>query len=68
MPLFDPDGRRTATGRVQTDAQLLELTHSDFDALLRRQPRLAYDLLRSVIGRPRSVDIPFQYIGYRTLY
>jgi serine phosphatase RsbU (regulator of sigma subunit) len=56
MSLFDPDGRRTATGRVQADAQLLELTHDDFDALLRRQPRLAYDLLRVLSTRLRDSE------------
>ena len=56
MSLFDPAGRRTATGRAQTDAQLLELTLADFDALLRRQPRLAYDLLRVLSARLRESE------------
>jgi phosphoserine phosphatase RsbU/P len=56
MSLFDPDRRRTATGRVQTDAQLLELTHDDFNTLPRRQPRLAYDLLRVLSTRLRDSE------------
>ncbi|HET9221311.1 MAG TPA: SpoIIE family protein phosphatase [Roseiflexaceae bacterium] len=56
MSLFDPNGRRAASGRVQADAQLLELTHDDFDALLRRQPRLAYDLLRVLSTRLRDSE------------
>jgi phosphoserine phosphatase RsbU/P len=56
MSLFDSEGRCTAAGRVQTDAQLLELTHDDFDALLRRQPRLAYDLLRVLSTRLRDSE------------
>jgi serine phosphatase RsbU (regulator of sigma subunit) len=56
MSLFDPDGRRTAAGRAQTNAELLELTHDDFDALLRRQPRLAYDLLRVLSTRLRDSE------------
>jgi serine phosphatase RsbU (regulator of sigma subunit) len=45
MSLFSHDSRRTATVRSLTALQLLRMERSDFDALLYRQPQLAYELL-----------------------
>ncbi len=46
MSLFSPDGRHTASVRARTPVQLLEMTRADFDALLHRQPSLAYEVVR----------------------
>lgn len=46
MSLLNRDGLRTATVRTRTPAQLLEMRRADFDALLHRQPMLAYDMAR----------------------
>jgi phosphoserine phosphatase RsbU/P len=54
MSLLNPDGLRTASVKVQTDAQVLELTRADFDALLHRYPRLVYELLRIMSARLRD--------------
>ncbi|MBI4786822.1 MAG: SpoIIE family protein phosphatase [Chloroflexi bacterium] len=51
MSLFDRDGRRTASVRTRTPAQLLEMTRGDFDALLHRQPMLAYELVHELSAR-----------------
>src|SRR5437870_2163203 len=46
MSLFNRDGLRTASVRTHIPAQLLELTRADFEALLHRQPTLAYEMVR----------------------
>ena len=46
MGLINPGSRRTASARARTPARLLEMTRSDFDALLHRQPALAYKMVR----------------------
>lgn len=46
MSLFTRDGLRTASARTRTSAQLFEMTRADFDALLHRQPTLAYEMVR----------------------
>jgi len=46
MGLINPGSRRTASARARTPAQLLEMTRADFDALLHRQPALAYKMVR----------------------
>lgn len=46
ISVFLPKGPSGATFRTRTPAQLLALRHADFDALLRRQPLLAYELAR----------------------
>lgn len=45
MSLLNPEGLRTASARVQTDARLLELSRADFNELLKREPSLAYQML-----------------------
>jgi len=51
MSLLNVDGLRTATVRTATDAEMLEMTRDDFDALLNRRPSLAYDMVRVLSGR-----------------
>ena len=46
MGLINPGSRRTASVRTRTPARLLEMTRADFDALLDRQPGLAYKMVR----------------------
>jgi sigma-B regulation protein RsbU (phosphoserine phosphatase) len=51
MSLFSRDGRRTASVRARTPLRVLEMTRADFDALLSRQPTLAYDMVRVLSKR-----------------
>jgi sigma-B regulation protein RsbU (phosphoserine phosphatase) len=51
MSLLSVEQRYTASVRACTDLQLLEMTRSDFGALLHRQPSLAYNLLQVVSAR-----------------
>ncbi len=51
MSLLDRDGLRAASARARTAAQLLEMTRDDFDALLNRQPALAYEMVRVLSTR-----------------
>lgn len=53
MSLLNPDGLRTASARVHTDARLLEMTRIEFDALLHREPNIAYEMLRVLSTRLR---------------
>ncbi|MCC7361513.1 MAG: SpoIIE family protein phosphatase [Anaerolineales bacterium] len=46
MSLLNGDGRRTASVRVRAAAHLLEMRRADFDRLLHRYPRLAYEMVR----------------------
>lgn len=46
MSLFTRDGLRTASARTRTSVHLFEMTRADFDALLHRQPTLAYEMVR----------------------
>ncbi len=45
MSLFNRDGYRTATVRALTDLVLYKMDRAEFDALLHRQPQLAYELV-----------------------
>ena len=45
MGLINPGSRRTASVRARTPARLLEMTRADFEALLHRQPELAYKIV-----------------------
>ncbi|MEK7323842.1 MAG: cyclic nucleotide-binding domain-containing protein, partial [Chloroflexota bacterium] len=51
MSLLDRDGLRAASARARASAQLLEMTRADFDALLNRQPTLAYEMVRVLSTR-----------------
>jgi len=46
MSLFTQKGEHTASVRALTRVNLLEMTREDFDALLHRQPALAYEVMR----------------------
>lgn len=56
VSLFDRLSLRTATIRARDAARLLEMTHADFDALLHRQPDLAYKVMRELAMRLRDTD------------
>lgn len=45
MSLFSRNGSHTASVRARTPLKLFEITFDQFDAILRRNPSLAYDLL-----------------------
>jgi len=45
MSLFSHDGYRTATVRSLTTLDLFKMDRAEFDALLHRQPQLAYELV-----------------------
>jgi len=45
MSLFNNDGYRTATVRALTDLVLYKMDRAEFDALLHRQPQLAYEMV-----------------------
>ena len=45
MSLFSRDGCHTASVRALTPVELLEMTRDELDALLYRQPKLAYELV-----------------------
>ena len=51
MSLFSRDGSRTASVRASTPLHVLEMTRADFDALLARQPTLAYTMTRILSQR-----------------
>ena len=51
MGLINPGSRRTASARARTAARLLLMTRADFDALLHRQPALAYQMVRVLSSR-----------------
>ena len=51
MSLLSAAQRYTASVRAYTYLQLLEMTRDDFDALLQRQPDLAYNLLKVMSTR-----------------
>jgi serine phosphatase RsbU (regulator of sigma subunit) len=51
MSLFSDDHRRTASVRAQTHVTALEMSRAEYDALLRRHPQIAYDLVRTLSKR-----------------
>lgn len=51
MSLFNLDGKRTASVRAHGDTQLWEMTRQEFDALLTREPLLAYEMVRVLSNR-----------------
>jgi serine phosphatase RsbU (regulator of sigma subunit) len=46
MSLIQVDGKRTASIRARTPLRTLEMTRTEFDALLHRQPQIAYQMAR----------------------
>lgn len=51
MGLLSEEGLHTATVRAQTPIYLLQMTQEEFDALLHRQPSLAYGMVRTLSQR-----------------
>jgi sigma-B regulation protein RsbU (phosphoserine phosphatase) len=51
MSLFSRDGCHTASVRALTSLRLLKMTRAELDALLRRQPQLAYEIIRLLSQR-----------------
>ena len=51
MSLFTDEGQHTASVRASTSLQILEMSRKDFDALLHRQTRLAYEMVRTLTSR-----------------
>jgi sigma-B regulation protein RsbU (phosphoserine phosphatase) len=51
MSLFSQQGLHTATVRAAVPLEVLEMTSADLDALLHRQPQLAYDLVGMIARR-----------------
>jgi len=56
MSLISQDERRTASVRVRAAADLLTISRSAFDELVRRQPSLAYQMARVLGARLRESD------------
>jgi sigma-B regulation protein RsbU (phosphoserine phosphatase) len=54
MSLLNRDGERTATARVHRPARLLEMSRSDFNALLSQEPTIAYEMLQVLSNRLRA--------------
>ncbi len=56
MGLLNRDGLRTASGRVEQEVHILEMSRQDFDALLQRVPALVYEMLRVLSARLRDAN------------
>lgn len=56
MSLLNRDGLRTASVCAQSRTQLLEMTRGDFEALLQRQPALAYEMVQVLSERLKSAQ------------
>ncbi len=51
MALFSEEKRHTASIRTRTQIQMLEMSYAEFDALLTRQPLLAYTIAQVISRR-----------------
>jgi sigma-B regulation protein RsbU (phosphoserine phosphatase) len=51
MSLMNRAGVRTASVRAASQARLLKMTREDFETLLHRQPKLAYEMVRVLSAR-----------------
>ncbi len=56
MSLLNPEGQRSASARARTPVQLMEMTRTDFEALVRKHPRLAFEFTREMSARLRSSE------------
>lgn len=56
MSLLNPEGRRSASARTRTPVQLMEMTRADFEALVSKHPRLAFEFTREMSARLRSSE------------
>lgn len=51
LGMFDQDGQHTASVRAVEALQVVAVARGEFEALLRRQPELAYNLVRTMSNR-----------------
>jgi len=56
MSLLDPQTVRTASAVSRTETRLLEMSRTEFDALLKTWPEAAYDLASVLSSRLRDTD------------
>lgn len=56
MSLLMPHGQRSAGARAKDNCRLWVMTRADFDGLLHRQPRLAYNMVRVLSERLADTD------------
>jgi sigma-B regulation protein RsbU (phosphoserine phosphatase) len=56
MSLFDLEGLRTASVRTALPSRFLEMSRQELDALLSRQPRLAYQMVRVLSVRLKDSE------------
>ncbi len=56
MSLFSRDGRHTASVRSRTPLRVLFMRLKDMEALLSRQPSLAYDMMRTLSQRLEAAE------------
>jgi sigma-B regulation protein RsbU (phosphoserine phosphatase) len=56
MSMLNRDNVRTASVRARGLTQLLEMRHAELDALMRRHPELAYELVRVLSTRLRDAN------------
>lgn len=56
MSIFNRDGYRTATVRALTPLTLYKMKRADFDALLQRQPQIAYEMVGLLSKRLESSE------------
>ncbi len=56
MSLFYPDRQRSASARALEQAQVLEITHAEFETLLQRQPEMAFRIMRAMTVRLRNTE------------
>jgi sigma-B regulation protein RsbU (phosphoserine phosphatase) len=54
--LLNGDGLRSASARAEENSLLLEMTRADFDGVLRRNPMMAYEMLRVQSERLREAS------------
>ncbi len=56
MALFSQDKRHTASIRARSKIRVLEMSFAEFDALLNRQPQLAYSIARVISHRLEEAE------------
>jgi serine phosphatase RsbU (regulator of sigma subunit) len=56
MSMFERDGLRTASARARSKVQVAEMTHTALEAILRRNPSLAYEVVRELSLRLHETD------------
>ena len=56
LSLLDSAGKRTASVRARQDVVLAAMAQDDFETLLQRRPKLAYEMLQVLSQRLRKAD------------